>query len=139
MYRITAQPCIDLRRKGGRGKTAEFDKVAARKWSGPGRRRCPASARVRPGRALHNTAKRGGRITTALGQFSSSTGAVLLLREVDGLSTKRIADVMDMPGGYGDEPVFRPAADAKLLAARVRRDQITEGGQLGLKYHFVAG
>ena len=99
LYRITVNLCIDLRRKAGRGNQVEFDEKVAREEVGsPADELSSQRLGFDPARALHNTELRG-RITTALGKLSEQHRAVLLLREVDGLSYKEIADVLECPEG----------------------------------------
>ena len=87
VYRITVNLCIDLRRKAGRGNQVEFDeKVARTEVGSPADELSCQRLGFDPGRALHNSELRG-RITT------------LLLREVDGLSYKEIAEVLECPEG----------------------------------------
>ena len=99
VYRITVNLCIDLRRKAGRGNQVEFDeKVARTEVGSPADELSCQRLGFDPGRALHNSELRG-RITAALQKLSEQHRAVLLLREVDGLSYKEIADVLECPEG----------------------------------------
>jgi len=99
VYRITVNLCIDLRRKAGRGNQVEFDeKVARTEVGSPADELSCQRLGFDPGRALHNSELRG-RITTALQKLSEQHRAVLLLREVDGLSYKEIAEVLECPEG----------------------------------------
>lgn len=99
VYRITVNLCIDLRRKAGRGNQVEFDeKVARTEVGSPADELSCQRLGFDPGRALHNSELRG-RITTALQKLSEQHRAVLLLREIDGLSYKEIADVLECPEG----------------------------------------
>jgi RNA polymerase sigma-70 factor (ECF subfamily) len=99
IYRITVNLCIDLRRKAGRGNQVEFDEKVAREEVGsPADELSPQRLGFDPARALANSELRG-RITAALGQLTEQHRAVLLLREVDGLSYKEIAEVMACPEG----------------------------------------
>jgi len=99
LYRITVNLCIDLRRKAGRGNQVEFDEKVAREEVGsPADELSTQRLGFDPARALANSELRG-RITTALGKLSEQHRAVLLLREVDGLSYKEIAEVLECPEG----------------------------------------
>ena len=99
VYRITVNLCIDLRRKAGRGNTTEFDERIAHEESGsPADQLSTQRLGFDPGRALHNSELRK-RLMGALDQLSEQHRAVLMLREVDGLSYKEIAEVLECPEG----------------------------------------
>lgn len=99
VYRITVNLCIDLKRKAGRGNTAEFDERIGHEEAGsPADHLSAHRLGFDPVRALHNSELRQ-RLMGALDQLSEQHRAVLVLREVDGLSYKEIADVMECPEG----------------------------------------
>jgi RNA polymerase sigma-70 factor (ECF subfamily) len=99
LYRITVNLCIDQTRKAGRGSQVEFDDRLAHSEAGnPADELSPQRLGFDPARALHNKELRQ-RITAALEQLSEAHRAVLLLREVDGLSYKEIADTMECAEG----------------------------------------
>jgi RNA polymerase sigma-70 factor (ECF subfamily) len=98
IYRITVNLCIDLRRKAGRDH-AEFDeRLAPRDVGGPAASVSPQRLSFDPQRALHNAELRQ-RMMAALQELSETHRTVLLLREVEGLSYKEIAESMDCPEG----------------------------------------
>lgn len=99
LYRITVNLCIDLRRKAGRDNQAEFDERIAHEEAGsPADQISPGRLRFDPAKALHNRELRE-RLNAALEQLSESHRSVLLLREVEGLSYKEIAEVLECPEG----------------------------------------
>lgn len=101
VYRITVNLCIDLRRKAGRGGPghAEFDeRIDHGEVGSPADQLSPRRLGFDPARALHNTELRQ-RLLVALDKLSEQHRAVLMLREVDGLSYKEIADVLECPEG----------------------------------------
>lgn len=99
LYRITVNLCIDLRRKAGRGASVEYDEKIAHEDAGtPADDLSPRRLGFDPARALQNAELRK-HLNRALGELSESHRTVLLLREVDGLSYKEIADVMGCPEG----------------------------------------
>jgi RNA polymerase sigma-70 factor (ECF subfamily) len=99
LYRITVNLCIDLRRKAGRGNQSEFDERIAHEEAGsPADQISPGRLRFDPAKALHNRELRE-RLNTALEQLSETHRSVLLLREVEGLSYKEIAEVLECPEG----------------------------------------
>jgi RNA polymerase sigma-70 factor (ECF subfamily) len=100
VYRITVNLCIDLRRKKSHGTgQAEFDeRIAHEEVGSPADQLSPQRLGFDPARALHNAELRK-KLLAALEQLSEQHRTVLLLREVDGLSYKEIADVMECPEG----------------------------------------
>lgn len=99
LYRITVNLCIDLRRKAGRSNQSEFDERIAHEEAGsPADQLSPQRLNFDPMRAAQSSELRG-RIQGALEKLSESHRAVLLLREVEGLSYKEIADVLECPEG----------------------------------------
>lgn len=99
VYRITVNLCIDLRRKAGRGSHAEFDeRIVHEEVGSPADQLSPLRLGFDPARALHNAELRK-RLLIALDKLSEQHRAVLLLREVDGLSYKEIADTLECPEG----------------------------------------
>lgn len=99
LYRITVNLCIDLRRKAGRGNQSEFDERIAHDEAGsPADQISPGRLRFDPAKALHNRELRE-RLNAALEQLSETHRSVLLLREVEGLSYKEIAEVLECPEG----------------------------------------
>jgi len=100
VYRITVNLCIDHRRKAGRsGGNAEFDeRIVHEEVGSPADSLSPQRLGFDPARALQNSELRQ-KILAALEQLSEQHRAVLLLREVDGLSYKEISDVMECPEG----------------------------------------
>jgi RNA polymerase sigma-70 factor, ECF subfamily len=99
LYRITVNLCIDLRRKAGRGNQSEFDERIAHEEAGsPADAISPGRLRFDPAKALHNRELRE-RLQAALDQLSETHRSVLLLREIEGLSYKEIAEVLECPEG----------------------------------------
>jgi RNA polymerase sigma-70 factor (ECF subfamily) len=101
VYRITVNLCIDLRRKAGRNQGArmEFDeRIEHDEVGSPADQLSPRRLGFDPMRALHNSELRK-HILSALDHLSDQHRTVLMLREVDGLSYKEIADVMETPEG----------------------------------------
>ena len=127
LYRITVNLCIDLRRKAGRGNQVEFDEKIAREEVGsPADGLSTQRLGFDPGRALHNTELRG-RLTTALAKLSEQHRAVLLLREVDGLSYKEIADVLECPEGTVMSRLFHARRQMQELLHEFAENKPREG------------
>lgn len=91
LYRITHNVCYDFLRKSRRRQGEEFDdrvhgeRIAAHSPTAPGEVQRPDLA------ASHH--ELGAEITAAIDQLSSDHQAVVLLREVEGLSYEEIAEV----------------------------------------------
>jgi RNA polymerase sigma-70 factor (ECF subfamily) len=93
LYRIVANLCIDQLRKGKRqveyddAREHEEDELAQESNI------LPQTAGFHPGRALESK-QLGARIERALGELSPAHRAVILMREVEGLSYKEMAQAM---------------------------------------------
>lgn len=96
LYRIAMNLAIDSVRKHKRRKTSSFDEaVAARDEDGG---ILEVHHEESPQRALQRKQLQQ-RIFTALDELSDDQREVVLLREVEGLSYKEIAEAMDIPEG----------------------------------------
>ncbi len=91
LYRIVMNLSIDLLRKK-RGEKVEFDDTRAVDDADDDAGITPRRTGFDPGRALHDKELRG-RLREALAKLSPSHRAVLVMREVDGLSYKEMADI----------------------------------------------
>lgn len=99
LYRITVNLCIDQRRKKSHKGHAEFDeRIVHEEVGSPADQLSAQRLGFDPAAALHNGELRK-RLFLALEQLSEQHRAVLLLREVDGLSYKEISDTLDCPEG----------------------------------------
>jgi RNA polymerase sigma-70 factor (ECF subfamily) len=92
LYRIIANLCIDHLRKR-RGERMEFDETIATADAADDSGIAPRRLGFDPGRALADKELRH-HIHAALDQLTPSHRAVLVMREVEGLSYKEMADVM---------------------------------------------
>ena len=129
VYRITVNLCIDLGRKASRGAGAhaEYDeRIVHEEVGSPADQISPQRLGFDPARALHNSELRQ-KIVAALGKLSEQHRAVLLLREVDGLSYKEIADVLECPEGTVMSRLFHARKQMQdLLRELVDLDQNRE-------------
>lgn len=99
LYRITVNLCIDLRRKSGRTSKSEFDERIAHEDAGsPADCLSPKRLGFDPMRELHNARLRE-KLQAGLATLSEMHRSVLVLREVEGLSYREIADVLECPEG----------------------------------------
>jgi RNA polymerase sigma-70 factor (ECF subfamily) len=119
IYRIAMNLAIDHCRKGKRRKTSSFEEaVAARDEDGnlaqQHHEESPAIALAR--RELHE------RIYSALDELSDDMREAILLREVEGLSYKEIADRMGIPEG---------TVMSRLFYARKKLQGLLKSGEEG--------
>lgn len=99
LYRITVNLCIDQLRKAGRADQVEFDeRIAHEEVGSPADELSGRRLGFDPVRALSDKELRG-RLLGALAQISDQHRVVLLLREVDGLSYKEMAEVLGCAEG----------------------------------------
>jgi RNA polymerase sigma-70 factor (ECF subfamily) len=82
-------------------------------------------------RALHNAELRT-HILAALDQLSDPHRAVLILREVDGLSYKEIADVMETPEGTVMSRLFHARRQMQELLREYMGLDTKEAANTGL-------
>jgi RNA polymerase sigma-70 factor (ECF subfamily) len=92
LYRIAMNLCIDRVRRSRRGPQVEFDETVAPEEEGDAGI-SPQRLGFDPARALADGEIRE-RVSAALEKLSPTHRAVLLLREVDGMAYKEIADSM---------------------------------------------
>jgi RNA polymerase sigma-70 factor, ECF subfamily len=118
LYRITVNLCIDQLRKAGRGGRVEFDERLQHEEAGsPADELAPRRMGFDPDQALRDKELRG-RLQGALAELSEPHRAVLLLREVDGLSYKEMADVL----GCAEGTIM-----SRLFHARKRMQELLRG------------
>ncbi len=93
LYRIIANLCIDHLRKR-RGERMEFDETVATGDAADDSGIAPRRLGFDPGRALADKELRK-HLHAALDKLSPAHRSVLIMREVDGLSYKEMADMMN--------------------------------------------
>lgn len=100
LYRIVMNLAIDHIRKHRRQKPVDFTDAALSEQAGQVAEESllPKILGGNPGRALQDKEIRG-RIEQALGELSENHRAVLVMREVEGLSYEEMAEVMDCSKG----------------------------------------
>lgn len=117
LYRITVNLCIDRKRRVGRGSEVELDERLPHHAVGsPADVLSAQRPSFNPQRVAESSELRG-RILAALGQLSEAHRAVLVLREVEGLSYKEIADSMDCPEGTVMSRLFHARRQMQQLLA----------------------
>jgi len=118
LYRIIANLCIDHLRKR-RGERMEFDETVATTDASDDSGIAPRRLGFDPGRALADKELRA-HLRAALDKLTGPHRAVLIMREVEGLSYKEMADVMNCSIGTIMSRLFhaRKKMQTLLLAFR---------------------
>ena len=128
LYRIAMNLCIDRARHKARVGKVEFDEAVDRDEAGDSGI-SPRRIGFDPARALQDREIRE-RLNDAMAQLSPTHRAVLLLREVDGLAYKEIAEVMECSEG---------TVMSRLFHARKRMQEmlrpLVEGETAGTAAH----
>ncbi|NOY24292.1 MAG: sigma-70 family RNA polymerase sigma factor [Oligoflexia bacterium] len=96
LYRIAKNVCIDHLRRQKVRKAQQFDDTVATQTTGG--LLSLAHRREDPGRNLERK-RLQARIIEALDELPDEQREIVILREIDGLAYKEIADVMDIPEG----------------------------------------
>ena len=98
LYRIVANLCIDHLRKGKSQVEYDDQRVHEEDQVAGDENILPQTAGLHPGRALESK-ELGAAIERALEELSPNHRAVLLMREVEGLSYREMADAMKVSEG----------------------------------------
>ncbi len=115
LYRITVNLCIDHIRKHKKATVLDFDEAIGHDEDTPNEI-VPSTLGMNPGRNLDRKELRG-LINKALETLSPAHRAVILMREVEGLSYKEIADVLEISIGTVMSRLFH--ARRRMQAALV--------------------
>ncbi len=115
-YRIATNLCLDSARKRGRSERVELDESDAEIEA---RMDPPSAALAGPHRAALN-AELKGKIEEALATLSENHRAILLLREVDGLSYEELARTLGIRKGTVMSRLFH----ARLKMQRKLREYL---------------
>jgi RNA polymerase sigma-70 factor (ECF subfamily) len=94
LYRITVNVCIDHCRKHGKMRPVEYDETFKRRDE-LGAQPINANTRAMHPSEVFENKELGGILNEAIEKLSENHRAILLLREVEGLSYEEIAEVMD--------------------------------------------
>jgi RNA polymerase sigma-70 factor, ECF subfamily len=96
LYRIAMNVCIDFHRRRKLRRTEEFDEgIGARGSDGA---IDPMHRKLDPSKDLERKQLRG-RIMAAMDELPEEQKQIVVLREIDGMSYKEIAEVLDIPEG----------------------------------------
>jgi RNA polymerase sigma-70 factor (ECF subfamily) len=130
-YRIATNLCLDSARKRGRSERVELDESDAQDAEIEARMDPPSAALAGPQKAALN-AELKGKIEEALGTLSENHRAILLLREVEGLSYEELARALGIRKGTVMSRLFH----ARLKMQRKLREYLeietkdeAEGGE----------
>ncbi len=101
LYRIAVNLCIDKKRADTRRRKVDLDDALATVTDDDLYAQSDIGGRLSGGNPLKNTAdtELGRELGKALAQLTDEHRAVLLLREVDGMSYEEIADALSIPRG----------------------------------------
>ena len=116
LYRITVNVCIDsIRRRGAlRSDSVEFDERIGHDLAEANLGAVSTQLESNPERAVLRR-ELGEKIQEALGQIPEKHRAILLLRELDGLSYEELAQVLDIPKGTVMSRLFHARAKVQRL------------------------
>jgi len=116
LYRITVNVCIDvIRRRGAaRGDSVEFDERIAHDLAEANLGAVSSQLGSNPEKALLQR-EVGEKIQTALETIPDKHRAILLLRELDGLSYEELAQALDIPKGTVMSRLFHARAKVQKL------------------------
>ena len=98
IYRIAVNLCIDHLRKDARGQTVDYDDALDHDYGEGAEELLPSTWDMHPGKAMDRK-ELSQMIQAALQTLSPNHRAVLLMREVEGLSYSEMADVMQCNKG----------------------------------------
>lgn len=98
LYRITVNLCIDHLRKEGKAQTVDYDDAVSHSEQQEAEQLRPWSLDMNPSRAMDRKELRE-MIDKALELLSPNHRAVILMREVEGLSYKEMSEVMKCSKG----------------------------------------
>lgn len=118
LYRITVNLCIDHLRKEGKAQTVDYNDALSHADQQEAAQLRPWSLDMNPGRAMDRKELRE-MIDKALDQLSANHRAVLLMREVEGLSYKEMADVMQCSKGTIMSRLFHARRRMQLAITEV--------------------
>ena len=122
-YRIATNLCLDSARRRGRNERVEMDEGDAEIEA---QMEPPSAALAGPQRAALN-AELKAKIGEALGSLSENHRAILLLREVEGLSYEELAQVLGIRKGTVMSRLFH----ARLKMQRKLREYLGSEGRRG--------
>ena len=129
LYRITVNLCIDRKRRVGRGSEVELDeRLSHRQVGSPADVLSAQKLSFNPQRVAQSSELRQ-RILVALSQLSDQHRTVLILREVEGLSYKEIADSMECPEGTVMSRLFHARRQMQELLSDFAEDAEQEGAE----------
>lgn len=98
LYRITYNLCIDHLRRSGRMQTVDYDdRIQREPANDPGSLQ-PTSAGTNPGRAIRRK-ELAHKIQEAIDQLPPYHQGVIIMRELEGMSYKEMAEAMNVSKG----------------------------------------
>lgn len=98
LYRITYNLCIDHLRRGGRMQTVDYDDRIQREPADDPSNLHPTTANGNPGKSMRRK-ELAEKIQEAIDQLPPYHKAVIVMREIEGMSYKEMAEAMDVSKG----------------------------------------
>lgn len=131
LYRITVNLSIDMIRKNRRERRVDMEEDAARDALRKGATPWPKFDGSHPGQHAERV-QLAGRLQTALADLPEIHQAVLVLREVEGMSYEEIATTLEIKKGTVMSRLFNARrAMQERLAEMDRDDELAPKGNLG--------
>jgi RNA polymerase sigma-70 factor (ECF subfamily) len=117
LYRICVNLCIDKKRADARRKKVDAEDALATVSDDSLFAEAEIGARLHGGNPLKNLTDRqlGGELGRALAGLSEDHRAILLLREVEGMSYEEIADALEIPRGTVMSRLFHARKNMQRL------------------------
>jgi RNA polymerase sigma-70 factor, ECF subfamily len=131
LYRITTNVCIDVlrRRSGSRTDSVEYDDSVELDLAEANLGALGSQLDSDPSRAVLRR-ELGEKLEEALGQLPEKHRAILLLRELEGMSYEDLARTLDIPKGTVMSRLFHARAKVqRLLSGYLAGDPDPKGGK----------
>ena len=132
LYRITTNVCIDVlrRRSGSRTDSVEYDDSVELDLAEANLGALGSQLDSDPSRAVLRR-ELGDKLEEALGQLPEKHRAILLLRELEGMSYEDLARTLDIPKGTVMSRLFHARAKVqRLLSGYLAGDPAPKGGKI---------
>ncbi len=129
LYRITTNTCIDvLRRRGiNSSDSVEYDDTVQMDLSEANLGLLSSQVDTSPARSALRR-ELGEKLEEALGQLPEKHRAILLLRELEGMSYEDLARTLDIPKGTVMSRLFHARAKVQRLLANYLKDEPAHPG-----------
>lgn len=129
LYRITTNTCIDVLRRRGvtSSDSVEYDDSVQMDMAEANLGLLSSQVDANPSRTLLRR-ELGKKLEEALGQLPEKHRAILLLRELEGMSYEDLSRTLEIPKGTVMSRLFHARAKVQRLLASYLRDESEESG-----------